>query len=455
MTSEISLTVIKKIKNKKKEMLPSSRSASLVLGASILFIRKVTSFTLNNPATQRQQVKRNRCTNLILFLEQHPILVGQGITSSVFVKTKSNSSYESHKKNILFAGTKRGNVLSFDIGNLKTELEEVRKEMDANYNVEFDIFQDDKYVLKPYPIYSMEAFFDNEEKKTMLACGGGDRFITIWENEGQCEDNDSWKIKCRLGPHTGWVKDLVLEPNRQHSNALRLHSIGCNCIETWKYEKEEPGEFGHSKKTWKHDKKRTIESCPNQGATLSSDLLCLCLDLKDASGNYFLYSGGVDGRIHEWYGDEMKPKLSFIAHNGRVNALLILQKARVMISSGYDGVIKCWDLSNEMGLAEASQKKDVYIAINGRVLSMSCIDEASNEAEVILGTSCGKIYTISVFRNKDGNVSMEVHKSRTFHIRGGAGSVYQLTSLSNLLEENKVLDIVVAHANGLTVINSE
>ena len=112
---------------------------------------------------------------------------------------------------------------------------------------------------KPYPIYSMLLWSEKQQtdssiisqtQKTnqsklfnwtapvtietnYLVCGGGDRYVTIWEETKHISnDKESppapWKVTARLGPHTGWVKDIVY-----NSKQKRIYSIGCNCIESW------------------------------------------------------------------------------------------------------------------------------------------------------------------------------------------------------------------------------
>ena len=69
-----------------------------------------------------------------------------------------------------------------------------------------------------------------------------------------------------------------------------LHSIGCNCIESWKRKNDSITSL------WTHAAKRSIESSLEDGATLSGDLLCLCASTTQDC----FFAGGVDGRIHAW-----------------------------------------------------------------------------------------------------------------------------------------------------------
>jgi hypothetical protein len=102
----------------------------------------------------------------------------------------------------------------------------------------------------------------------------------------------------KLGPHTGWVKDMVLIEddaedategnNSTVSSSCTLYSIGCNGIEIWKsYTRGSDAavaqEEAREDARWRNAGKWTIESSA-LGCTLSSDLLCLAAQ------------GGVGGR---------------------------------------------------------------------------------------------------------------------------------------------------------------
>eukprot|EP00978_Attheya_sp_CCMP212_P016999 scaffold45028_cov51-Attheya_sp.AAC.1 len=253
------------------------------------------------------------------WVQQQHLLEGTGVTSvaALFVDGRSNDA--SPKQATIFAGTKRGSIVPFTITS-----HDRRRRLDSQepYNAmmihEGVPLQDDSAIgqmVKPYPIYSMVSHHGKDVD--FLFCGGGDRYITVWEKRYSSSSSSSssslmpeWKIAARLGPHTGWVKSVVYD-----SNLNLLHSIGCNCIETWSRQElttNNPGETNHVNDSgqdhspirridysWKHLKKRKIDSCPTNGSTLSSDLLCLCL-LNPAFDKNILYSGGVDGRIHKW-----------------------------------------------------------------------------------------------------------------------------------------------------------
>lgn len=179
------------------------------------------------------------------------ILSKQGVTSLITLGASKK----------IFAGTKRGDLLVL----------EQREPFDGP---SFEVAKSVKVDSKTFPVYSLAS------SSEFLFCGCGDRYVSVLnliESEGSHEQ--------RLGPHTGWVKDIYYD-----SQSELLSSIGCNCIETW-------GRTPRSERSWEHLKKRSIESSPTQGSTLSSDLLCLC---GAGKGKDYFYSGGVDGRIHVW-----------------------------------------------------------------------------------------------------------------------------------------------------------
>ena len=213
---------------------------------------------------------------------------------------------------------------------------------------------------KPFPVYSMESDGSNA-----LFCGGGDRYVSVWKGR-QSTGKKDWRMTQRLGPHTGWVKDVV------YANE-KLFSIGCHCIETWK-----PDENGN----WGHVSKSSIESDPKMGVTLSSDLLCLA---SIASGR--LLSGGVDGRIHQWDTNTMgKPELSLPAHCGRVNALTADSTQKILFSVGHDGCLKSWYCSNRS--IHAIDSKCIRTGV--RALSVACwVDDFGESLRIVVGDNLG------------------------------------------------------------------
>lgn len=134
--------------------------------------------------------------------------------------------------------------------------------------------------MHPSPIYSIEV----DPSSSTLFCGGGDRFVSVWMPVIQGNDasaSANWHLVQRLGPHTGWVKDIYFD---EESNVL--YTIGCNYLYTWHRKDDQ----------WILRGQSSIQSDPVMGCTLSSDLLCLCF----VKSFRLVISGGVDGRIHLW-----------------------------------------------------------------------------------------------------------------------------------------------------------
>ena len=203
--------------------------------------------------------------------------------------------------------------------------------------------------------------------------------------------------------------------------------------------------------------KRSIESSPNLGATLSSDLLCLCLDKRD--NGCYLYSGGVDGRIHLWYGDEREPRISFAAHNGRVNSLVIINQLELLISSGHDGKVKCWDVSRNYDEECCNEQKEIMSIelLDQRILTMECMNNLNEDqaAKIILGTSSGELYTLAILQNINGTLSMILDETKILiKSEDICQSIHDLGIIPMSRKEEYAQRIVVAHADGLTMVNN-
>jgi hypothetical protein len=217
----------------------------------------------------------------------------------------------------IIAGTKKGSLYTVNIGVDGSSLGMINLTFH-----EFPSLEAGKARKGAYPIYCIDA----NQNGSILFCGGGDRSVSVWERR------HPWVKSQTLGPHTGWVKGLVFNRHDQ-----LLHSIGCNCIETWTASNKSSDEYYH----WSHWKKSTIKSSPTEGCTLSSDLLCLCLV---GPSPQYVAAGGVDGRIHFWASSIMgQPRVSFAAHSGRVNALVYAPDNHALLSASSDGYLKCWD----------------------------------------------------------------------------------------------------------------
>ncbi len=341
----------------------------------------------------------------------------------------------------IYIGTKRGKLFQVDQKNLRQLKNKRQQEEGGNVINEYasilnqvlqNSVKQQQIVLKPYPIYSMDiistSMIKEDTKQRMILCGGGDRFVTIWQEvEEELENN--WSINSRLGPHTGWVKDVIYD----HMNDF-IFSIGCNCIEVW---------YNTDERSFEHLCKLTIDSCQDQGSTLSSDLLCL--STFSSTHNFrkgtILFGGGVDGRIHSWIIEKRQmhqgqPTLDktkttakasnfkvsinsdniISAHNGRVNKITVCHKFNnTLLSIGNDGAIKGYNIeitetksaTESIRLINKSSvyarimnnKLQLYSGVNNiptdlRLLAMCLIYEDSERAVLAVGTSSGLVFLV-------------------------------------------------------------
>jgi WD40 repeat protein len=267
-----------------------------------------------------------------------------------------------------------------------------------------------------FPVYSM--VLDTDEAAPKLFCGGGDRYISVWK-QGTYDQ--------RLGPHTGWVKDL------QYDEVNRLlYSIGCNCIETWGYKNE--------LSSLTHLSKRSIENSPDMGATLSSDLLCLSL-----LDNGYLAAGGVDGRLHLWLpGYKVKdPVCSIRVHDGRVNALLFAPKAQLLFSTGHDGCLHTIRSTSGMLTLDTS----LLIEGSPRLTAAGIINDENESVHLALGSADGWVVFVKV--------EIRDNESKLSHI--GAVQLRDSPMIHSLLcvpsMDSSERCLLVGHAAGLTQIS--
>jgi len=223
---------------------------------------------------------------------------------------------------------------------------------------------------RPSPIFSLDCAADKQQ----IFSGAGDRYVSVWEKEDK-----NWFCVQKLGPHTGWVRDVLFI-----KQTCRLHSIGCNCIETWK-----PSGDGK----WENEKTSQIESSPSHGATLSSDLLCLSLFEEP----YFL-AGGVDGRLHLWNSSSMgSPVRSMPTHEGRVNAIEYCTSG-LIFTAGNDNKVKCWKYFVKEGCLESVAEFDLQ---ESRVTSLSSVRLGSCDDYLFCGTNMGEVALLCLKKGSD------------------------------------------------------
>lgn len=344
-------------------------------------------------------------------------------------ETGVTSLYALADINGLMAGSKRGAVYCVDrqeeaTGTSNLQLRELPLPLEGD---------DPVRTPNPYPIYCMTS---NDSQNTLF-CGGGDRYVTVWVRQ----DDGNWRQKQRLGPHTGWVKDVWYD---SHNHVL--NSIGCNCIETWK-QRENNDNDDNQQGVWKHWKHCSIESSVSEAATLSSDLLCLC----PAVAVGFFLAGGVDGRIHLWNSELGQPVASVAAHVGRVNAMILAPKCRLFFSGSHDGTIKCWLMDADANTLPRTAAATLSVEEDARVTAMTCIkDGSTNAVRVFFGTQNGLIGLALAKKAATGGVDFVLQ--RTVHLEGGP-TIHALAVLSCTHDgkaSNTPTTLAVGHSLGLT-----
>jgi len=246
------------------------------------------------------------------------------------------------------------------------------------------------------PIYSLA--FDTD--CSHLFAGGGDRYVSVWKrpemhDHGGCT---RWMRTQRLGPHTGWVKDILFAAGDEQL----VRSIGCNCIETWS---KATGGDNDDESNWTHNSKVSLESSPALGSTLSSDLLCLC---QYQHGMFF--AGGVDGRINLWGSSSSGARKETIvatvaAHGGRVNALVYEPRHGVLFSGSHDGTVKCWSVrsfADDKGAVPSISLISEVLAGEGvRITSLACWP-STRWVSVFYGTQKGTVGVATYNVEDDG-----------------------------------------------------
>ncbi len=429
--------------------------------------------------------------------------VGMGVTSILPDPSKVD---DDHNTISFYVGTKRGKLKKVTIMKSSHALRDDDDDdddiaiqdihcMEENHN---DSSQRSK---TPYPIFSMMSLPTTTTTKgtsddgRVILAGSGDRYFTIWEEQDAAES--SWRIQEKLGPHTGWVKDLALSSScrneqikQEGENEKFIFSIGCNCIEVWKTNMLDDGarRFGHVHKL-------IIESSVDMGMTLSSDILCLattssfhnCITdktkKKQQEDTYWLFAGGVDGRIHRWTicNNSFRDAEVVYApgHDGRVNALLVCHKLQVAVSIGSDGCINCWMLDID---ASSCNKNEEVTFLDRRIWSMNVTDsilfqqknakqdtdkltsscillEQHDHAIIGVGTSCGKVFLANIIKSSSSSDSMSISlleewievesspcssSSSSGTARDGRGcTIHSLATQNN--------HIIIGHSDGISI----
>jgi len=273
-----------------------------------------------------------------------------------------------------------------------------------------------------FPIYCIDS---NPDGSTLF-CGAGDRQVAVWNRQQDDVSGKSLVKSQSLGPHTGWVKDLEVDAQHQ-----LVHSIGCNCIETWCWPP--------SGEEWVHKRKTTIESSPIAGCTLSSDLLCLQRVAFGKELEQRILAGGVDGRIHVWESGTMNHIGSFAAHSGRVNALSFLPQRELVLSGGSDGRLLGWDSRHLSAVSEP------VVSWNfGDQVRITALSHVTHEADtiVLVGTNVGEIIVVELRDDHDESQSQRLKLENDT-------AIYSFCPLPTAFGS---MEVLVGHANGICVL---
>ena len=404
------------------------------------------------------------CFTLQSQVHHVPGLDGTGITSILPIPPRKSDS--NHIE--FYFGTKRGKIKYASVLPDLTIESAIPDLYAADFSVQiFDvsdthISSDTKIVLKPYPVYSMTIvpkLLTSANMDHDLLSGSGDRYITVWEAMKN-SPNDTMKlnIKQQLGPHTGWVKDVVSSTINNDNHVI--FSIGCNCIEVWLY----------TQNFYKHSCKLKIESSVKMGSTLSSDLLCLavcsCNDnaIKSDTSDTYLFAGGVDGRLHRWLlpksANAFSKNSQFInagvaaVHEGRLNNLLVCNEFCAIVSIGYDGRLVCRVMTDspfEDWKTSSINMNDQLQSVTAIKLSASCIVcENAYRALITVGSSCGKVFLVQLSRI--GSDSVELLLLDTVDVNQSKDELYGVHTLCSFPLETKTNLIAIGHSNGISLL---
>ena len=389
---------------------------------------------------------------------------GIGGTTSVHWFSENSSLLVGAKKGGIFIEQKQSRDTNDGERKLVTEFKPER-DGDDNDEVRWSELESNRYETK-YPIYSMAVVSPKSNTKpsssshddSFLFCGSGDRWISVWKlaaNTLADSRNQDFEFVQKLGPHTGWVKDLVYD-----DTSRLLHSIGCNCIETWDCSRlvlDQRASAITTSKMISHTTKRSIENSPTMGTTLSSDLLCLCLLPAHGELPRLLVSGGVDGRIHLWLSDPTTnnmnckiPLHTTLAHDGRVNAIVYSSATKTIVTAGNDGSLCLFHASIERGFELVSQSKIDSRKSSLRITVTSIVSESKKQGtcSLALGSSQGDLYFVTVEANDEGRIDARVENDCITMVENSM--IYSIATSENDSDSSRLW---VGHASGLAMVD--
>lgn len=427
----------------------------------MMLIAATLASSMSNPAASSASVVRD-------------LVIGRGVTSIAVAPEAAGTTAgdggdledplsSSSPQFLVFAGTTRGSILPFALRPSIAGGADGGGDWIYQLEVEECVALSDstRPASRPCPVYSMAVFPEEGYGRVRLAAGGGDRLLTIWESDGPFLDErggfGGWSVCASLGPHTGWVKDVLHSPSQR-----TLHSIGCSRVETWG--RTNPSEDDRGGK-WAHISTRSIESSAEGDAcTLSSDLLCLSM----GEGG-ILCAGGVDGRIHAWdtvgangsalspgRGRGSSPLWSIPAHNGRVNAMAQSWKAGILVSGGHDGAVRCHGISGGTQDCSVGHLKLFIENKSGeqvRITALALTSESKEGATVIVGTACGVVCRLEIQKHLNEGLPSWVWKEISRLELASAPTIHAISSLPCSKICGKETYVAVGHSNGLTILS--
>ncbi len=360
----------------------------------------------------------------------------------------------------LVIGTKKGGIYWSSVQKQKeiSNNDEENPSADGNWEMDDEMVRWSKLESKEYktkyPIYSMAtalSSFDDD----YLFCGSGDRWISVWKLSANAISGSDAEFVQKLGPHTGWVKDIVYD-----EESRLLHSIGCNCVESWDCStliQEES--TTHKSSIIAHTTKRAIENSPTMGTTLSSDLLCLCLLPPTKSSPRLLVTGGVDGRILLWLSDPTtfaaktnldgeNPLHTASAHDGRVNKIVYSSTMNTIFTVGNDGLLCAFRASIEEGFEEISKLKiDAKSSLRITVASIMSGSGKQGRCYLALGSSNGELFFVKAQINPNDGIDFSVQDD-SITLEDGS-MVYSMISEKGSDRSR----LWVGHASGLAAVD--
>jgi WD domain, G-beta repeat len=346
----------------------------------------------------------------------------RGVSAMSIIKNSTNFGNQTQRPTIII-GTKRGIVL---VARIEANDDHPGLQLLGSTTVS----KNPVYCLT----WSQEEPMMDGTTRVRIYAGCGDRYVSVLEattasnHETQCSLHLTTVQK--LGPHTGWVKGLVVAPTTP--TTFLLYSIGCNRIQGW------------NPNTWKTAGTVAIGSAVEGTCTLSSDLLCLTTIATNNKDRHLVVAGGVDGRIH-FFRHDLLPvdnddswPLYISAHQGRVNSLCFEPTSGILFSASSDATIGCWTMVN--GCKSATNL--AFLNVSSKVLCCSSWHDRSN-VFVAAGTNDG---SVEIFAASTDETHQQYLKFQKLHLVQMAGQ--PVINAVTPIRLGAMTIMAVGHSNG-------